>query len=140
MQGETDLAVLLKSMEPELDVREYIFCSAAETGHDISADAAWAVISEDEGKTFILQRKTADRYGILYESVFKKITLKIHSSLDAVGLTAKVSAKLAELGISANVIAGYYHDHIFVRSADSARALAGLQELSCKSYAGESFA
>jgi hypothetical protein len=129
MPGETDLTVLLKSMEPELDAGEYVFCSAAETGQEIDVGAAWAVISEDEGKTFILKRESADRCGVRYESVFRKITLKVHSSLDAVGLTAAVSAALARVGISANVVAGYYHDHIFVQSANAAAAVEALKKL-----------
>jgi len=120
MSGETDLAVLLKSMEPELGADDYV---PAET-------AAWAVISEEEGKTLILKKELADRNGIPFETVFKRITLKVHSSLESVGLTAKVSAKLASLGICANVVAGYYHDHIFVRREQADRALAGLKDLS----------
>ena len=54
----------------------------------------------------------ADESGLSYESIFSKITLEIHSSLDAVGLTAAFSNKLTSYGISANVVAGYYHDHI----------------------------
>jgi uncharacterized protein len=131
------LILLLKSMEPELDSEEFIFCTSAEAGHEINENIAWAVISEDEGKTFILKKEIADRNGILYESVFKRITLKIHSSLDAVGLTASVSAKLTEQGISANIVAGYYHDHIFVQSKNADRALSGLKELSYGAKTGK---
>lgn len=132
MQGETNLSVLLKSMEPELDAGEYVFCSTAETGQGVDAGDAWAVITEDEGKTFILKRESADRCGVRYESIFRKITLKIHSSLDAVGLTAAVSAALAMQGISANVVAGYYHDHIFVQSVNAAGAVEAMKKLAAK--------
>ena len=54
----------------------------------------------------------------------------IHSSLEAVGLTAAVSTKLATKGISANVIAAYYHDHIFVSAEKAELALLALKELS----------
>jgi hypothetical protein len=46
-----------------------------------------------------------------------------------VGLTAAVSAALTREGISANVIAAYYHDHIFVPEADAERALDALRAL-----------
>lgn len=62
--------------------------------------------------------------------MFKGITLTIHSSLDAVGLTAAVSTKLAEKDISANVIAAYYHDHIFVQSEKAELAMEALGEFS----------
>ena len=59
----------------------------------------------------------------------KRIILEVHSSLEAVGLTASVASALAEAGISANVVAAYYHDHIFVPKASADRALAVLQAL-----------
>nr|WP_275889019.1 ACT domain-containing protein [Desulforhopalus vacuolatus] len=63
-----------------------------------------------------------------YEGVFKGITLTVHSSLEAVGLTAAISSKLAEKGISANVIAAYYHDHIFVQTEKAEMAMEALNE------------
>ncbi|WP_229764900.1 ACT domain-containing protein, partial [Vibrio cholerae] len=42
--------------------------------------------------------------------------------------TAAFATKLAEHGISANVIAGYYHDHIFVQKEKAQQALQALGE------------
>jgi hypothetical protein len=68
--------------------------------------------------------------GLSYEGVFRCITLGIHSSLEAVGLTAAVAGKLATHGIAANVIAAYFHDHIFVQSELADRAIGILSEYS----------
>ncbi|KPI89742.1 acetyltransferase [Leptomonas seymouri] len=61
------------------------------------------------------------------------ITMRIHSSLSAVGFTAAFSRALTEAGISCNVFAGYYHDHIFVPAAAQAEAMSVLTALSKKS-------
>ncbi len=71
----------------------------------------------------------ADRLDLAYEFVAAWITLEIHSALEAVGLTAAVSRVLTRAGISANVVAGYTHDHVFVpleRADDAMRALTTL--------------
>ena len=83
---------------------------------------------EAEGLTLVITKDNADKAKLEYESVFKCITLLIHSSLEAVGLTAAVSTKLAENGISANVVAAYYHDHIFVQSVKAEIALDALHD------------
>ncbi len=62
------------------------------------------------------RQEAAEKAQLAYESKFNQITLTVHSSLDAVGLTAAVATKLASYGISANVVAAYYHDHIFVQT------------------------
>ncbi len=69
---------------------------------------------EKEGLTLILNRDQADNANIPYTSIFKLITLSVHSSLDAVGFLATITSKLAEKGISVNPISAYYHDHLFV--------------------------
>ena len=69
-----------------------------------------------------------------YESVYKLISLNVHSSLDAVGLTAAFSAKLAEKNISANVVAAYYHDHIFVPEEKAEQALAAISEFRLQTH------
>lgn len=53
----------------------------------------------------------------------------VHSSLAAVGLTAAVSGALAARSIACNVLAGYYHDHLFVGYGDRAAALRALKAL-----------
>jgi hypothetical protein len=88
-----------------------------------------STFQEKEGLTLVLQKEKADKHGIDYSGVFRCITLSVHSSLDAVGLTAAVATKLTQFGISANVIAAYYHDHVFVASKDADKALAALNDL-----------
>ena len=80
--------------------------------------------------TLVLEKKEALRAGLSFEGSFKQITLSVHSSLEAVGLTAAVASKLTQKGISANVIAAYYHDHIFVQASKAQKALLALKEFS----------
>lgn len=128
MVGETNLEKLLRSMSPKLLPEEYVFCSAEGRYGDFQELNPLAVYQESEGLTLVLLAKTAKANKLPFESVFKGITLTVHSSLDAVGLTAAVATKLAEKGISANVIAAYYHDHIFVQAEKAELAMAALGE------------
>jgi hypothetical protein len=131
MTGEINLSTLLSSLAPQLMAREFVFCTLE---HGCYADYAQlsplASFRESEGLTLVLQRENADSAGFDYAAVFRCITLTVHSSLNAVGLTAAVSSRLAERDISANVIAAYYHDHVFVPSEQVSEALVALEELS----------
>lgn len=129
MSGERNLAILLQSLNPQLDPDDYVFCSVP-VGEEVGLTGeAWAMIRESEGVTLIMTRTAADRNRLPYEALFRRITLNVHSSLEAVGLTAAVSSRLAEWEISANVVAAFHHDHIFVPRGDAERALAALEGL-----------
>jgi hypothetical protein len=130
MSGERDLARLLVGMSPILDPETYIFVTVPHGRH---RDANPLMrFQEAEGDSLILSQGDADAEK-LTGPPFRRITLSVHSALEAVGLTAAFSACLTEHGISANVVAGYYHDHIFVPEADADRAMAALQDLSRRS-------
>ena len=103
---------------------------ASWNGHEttIATVEPIATFKEHEGLTVVISKQTADAEGMQYDGVFKQITLTVHSSLNAVGLTAAVATKLAEKGLSANVIAAFYHDHIFVQTDVADKALAALNE------------
>jgi len=127
--GGQDLPTLLRALRPELHPHDYVFVSVAEKPDGIRAIAT---IEEDEGTTLILRRSEAEAAGLPYEYVAAWITLRVHSALAAVGLTAVVAAAMADAGLSCNVVAGYYHDHLFVAHVDRERAmdvLAGLTSL-----------
>ena len=129
--GEKNLAILLQQMEPELNEGEYVFCTVtAENALDFTR--ALFSFKEKEGWTIVLSRKAADALGLPYTFVSSWITLKVHSSLEAVGLTAAFSTALTKANISCNVVAAYYHDHIFVPSKDAASAMQVLKSCSSK--------
>ncbi|MCO7613073.1 ACT domain-containing protein [Pseudomonas chlororaphis] len=128
MAGETSLATLLRSMSPQLNDGEYVFCSLADQSLLQGAEVLGS-FREQEGLTVIIQRQEAERLGLAFDYVAAWITLNVHSALEAVGLTAAFAGALGRAGISCNVIAGYYHDHLFVGQADARRAMQVLQQL-----------
>jgi hypothetical protein len=79
--------------------------------------------------TLIAPMADLAKAGLAAQGPFARITLTIHSALQAVGLTAAVAGALAAEGISANVVAGFYHDHIFLPASDAHRAMAALRRL-----------
>jgi uncharacterized protein len=130
MTGETNLNVLISSMKPRLNDGEFVFCSFTTGRIDLSETVFF--FKEKEGTTMVFPKKYADRMRYKYASVFSWITLEVHSSLEAVGLTAAFSRALAAENISCNVVAGYYHDHIFVPKKQGQLALRALEKLAQK--------
>lgn len=129
MSGITDVVELLRSISPTLVEAEFVFCTVSGALKDYVDLDPVATFIEPEGLTLVIEKSVAERFGLSFEGSYSQITLTVHSSLEAVGLTAAVASKLASKGISANVIAAYYHDHIFVQTNKAAAALSALKEL-----------
>lgn len=129
MSGETNLQALLKTMSPKLNWGDYVFCTVVALDN-IDPKEIIGLFKEEEGWTVILNKELADKLNLTYAYIAAWITLTIHSSLDAVGLTAAFATALGNQGISCNVVAAYYHDHIFVAKDDAEKAMLTLQMLS----------
>lgn len=129
MSGEKDLQQLLKTMKPEHNSGDYVFCKV-ETFEDINLDLVEMFFKEKEAITLILKKEIADNLKLEYSVIMSWITLTVHSSLEAVGLTAAFSKALSESEISCNVVAAYYHDHIFVNKKDTEKAMQILNSFS----------
>lgn len=130
MSGISDLATLLAHLEPNLSPTEVVFCSfpGARLADKLFLNPI-AVFAEPEGLSLIIDRTTAEAHAIPFTITLRRITLTVHSSLQAIGLTAAVADRLAHHGISANVVAAYHHDHVLVPTADAERALEILRDL-----------
>ena len=132
MSGIKELETLLQSMSPELQADEFVFCTVKNSLSEVVSLQPIATFMEQEGLTLIVEKQQAEQANLKFDGVFKLITLTVHSSLDAVGLTAAVSTKLAKHGISANVVAAFFHDHIFVQTDKAEHAMAALEEFASK--------
>lgn len=131
IDGESDLNKLIKGLSPKLNDGEYVFTSIKNI-ELLNASEVICTFKEKEGLTLVLERNRADELGLKYNFIASWISLEVHSSLNAVGLTSLVTTELANNEISCNVIAGYYHDHIFVSNKDSLKTLEILNYLSLK--------
>lgn len=120
--GETDLSQMLQTLEPILDPRKFSFeTNLKMTMPEAALLSPIGMFQEAEGLTII--REGGDG------PYFSMISLSVHSSLEAVGLTAAFSRALGDHGISANVVAAFFHDHIFVQESEAERAVEVLRDL-----------
>ena len=123
MQGEKDLNILLKTLKPKHNPGHYVFCVVKDLAI-INVDEIILFFREEEGNTVIIKKELADSLKLEYSFIASWITLTVHSSLEAIGLTAAFSSALSAAGISCNVVAAFYHDHIFVDKKDTEKAMA----------------
>ena len=129
MSGERDLTTLLQSMKPEMQEGVFVFCTLPE-GKAIPASLEPVhIFREREGTAFVVRREEADVAGLPYQFASRLITLTVHSSLEAVGFLAAITAPLAEAGISVNAVSAFYHDHLFVPVERAEDAQLVLQKL-----------
>lgn len=129
MSGEKDLAVLIQNMEPVLNRGEYVFCTVENLDQIPDIEKTLFFFRENEAVTIVLEKNIADDWSLKYNYISSWITLNIHSSLEAVGLTAAFANALRKENISCNVVAAYFHDHIFVAVKDAEKAMDALDAL-----------
>ncbi|MDG2522377.1 ACT domain-containing protein [Caulobacter segnis] len=128
MAGITDLDHLIRSMEPVLQPNTYVFVSVPKLPPNNGLEPVM-VFREAEGVTLILEQAAASSAGL--EGVFasRMITLSVHSSLEAVGFLAAITAKLAKAGMGVNPVSAFHHDHLFVPADRAEEAMTLLREL-----------
>ncbi len=129
MKGETDLKKILKELKPEHNKGDFVFSVVSDL-NKINLDDLVLLFREKEGYTIILEKQIADSLQLEYTFIAAWITLSVHSALNAVGLTAAFSKALSEHNISCNVVAAFYHDHIFVDKKDVNKAMEILNKFS----------
>ena len=131
MPGEMDLETILNTLSPILLEPTYVFCSLPTSNYgDLASLDPLASIQEPEGLTLIVTDEAAKGAHLDGHGLFRCIRLEVHSSLESVGLTARISTALAKHEISANMLAGAHHDHILVPHSRATEALDILEHLS----------
>ncbi len=137
MTGETDLSALLASIQPVLSPEVWVFATLP-TGAAIPAGATpLMTYAEAEGLTLILKRDEAEAAGLAFVFPSRRITLNIHSSLEAVGFLAALLPPLAAAGIGVNPVSAYFHDHLFVPADRAEESLAILRQIPNRAANGE---
>lgn len=126
----TNLAKLIKNMNPELIDKGFVFCTVSQEKFDELDLNPIMTFKEKEGITLIIKKEIAEEKSLSYEGEWDMITLNVNSDLEAVGFLAKITKALAEAEISVNAVSAYYHDHLFVPSTKSEKALNILKNLS----------
>jgi uncharacterized protein len=126
-----DLDKMLGQMSPDLADETYVFATVRVLPRGLEPIMTF---SEDEGPTVIVTMAQARQHRLGGEQPMARITLRVHSALDGVGLTAAVSTELAGLGISCNVVAAYHHDHVFLPLKHAQTALQALEALSARHW------
>jgi len=126
MTPVSDLRGMIAGMDPVLMPGRFCFCTVEDGA--LAAEAL-ASFREEEGLSVLLPVARAEALGLPVESPMRQITLRVHSSLEGVGLTAAVAGVLAGAGIACNMIAARLHDHAFVPEARAEEALALLKAL-----------
>jgi uncharacterized protein len=129
MAGELDFQALLTGMKPEMQPGIFVFCTISEEAEIPAPTRPLLTFREREGMTLIVRQEEAESLGLAYQFASRLITLTVHSSLEAVGFLAAITARLAEAGISVNAVSAFYHDHLFVPHDRADEALARLQEM-----------
>ncbi|KAH8817275.1 ACT domain-containing protein [Xylogone sp. PMI_703] len=138
--GEKKLDTLLSTIEPVLHPDTYVFITLPPTTVPSPSiiQSAQMLFRESEGVTLILSKPDAIANNLEYTFPCRKITLNVHSSLEAVGFIAEIGRVLTKSGIGMNPVSGFFHDHLFVPEGREDEAVEVIMQLAmdAKSRAG----
>ena len=129
MPGEGNLETLLQNMKPEMQEGIFVFCSIPEGKEIPAALRPVHIFREREGTALIVRREQAESAELPHQFASRMITLTVHSSLEAIGFLAAITARLADAGISVNAVSAFHHDHLFVPEHRASEALHLLQNM-----------
>jgi hypothetical protein len=124
-----DLSLLLRTLRPERQPGVWAYATCPH-GQDTASLRPLATFREVEAVTVLAREEDVRAAGLQPWFRCAWIALSVHSDLEAVGLTAAVATALTARGISCNVVAAAYHDHLFVpveRAEEALDALIALQ-------------
>ena len=119
-------------MKPEMHEDTFVFCTIPDDNELPATIKPMPTFREAEGTTFVLRREEAERFGLSHQFPSRLITLTVHSSLEAVGFLAAITARLAEATISVNAVSAFYHDHLFVPEHRAEEAMRLLKDVEPK--------
>ena len=127
-EGKTELKDILEKLNPKKNPGIYVY-TRLDDNLSIPLEEVLFCFRENEGNTYVLKKEKADIFKLSYHQLFSWITLDVHTSLNAVGLTSTISNALSRHGIPCNMVAAYTHDHLFVPDHLSENALQILHDL-----------
>jgi hypothetical protein len=127
MTAERDLDVLLATLDVERRPGTFVYHQRSSAAPPVPG--ALAMIDEGDTTTYVVDEGTVE--GGEFRAAW--LTLTVHSALEAVGLTAAVSAALTREAIPANVLAGFAHDHLLVPVERADDAIAAIRALAASS-------
>jgi uncharacterized protein len=109
----TEIRTLLASISPELRPGTFVFVSLEAERHEVLAETI-SFFREPEGISYIVPLDCAVRLGLNYSFPCRLVTLRVQSSLSAVGFLAAIEQRLAGKEIPVNAVSAFHHDHLFV--------------------------
>lgn len=125
MSGERDLDVILEELEVDRRPGAFAYILAITGG--APPPELFAMIDEGATTAYVVDADSPLGREASFRAAW--LTLTVHSALEAVGLTAAVSTALAAADIPANMLAGFYHDHILVPEERADEAIAVVRSL-----------
>ncbi len=123
--GETDLTKLLAAIDVVRRPGSYVY--VVRGPGEPAPDEVVAMIDEAASISYVVSADSSAAGDGHFRAAW--LTLTVNSSLDGVGLCAAVATALVARDIPANVLAGFYHDHLLVPEELADQAIAAIHTL-----------